>query len=111
MNLRMGLESLTQGVMEKAVKLMSDRYTDNEKMGIGLSMALDVKDGLGAYLEVVDRLDEMNGKLLAQNRELLTELESIQKVQSLNTKCFNGICDRIDHIDNQLKFISSKKNN
>lgn len=83
MNLRMGLESLTQGVMEKAVKLMSDRYTDNEKMGIGLSMALDVKDGLGAYLEVVDRLDEMNGKLLAQNRELMSKLESIQKSEEL----------------------------
>ena len=78
--------TLGQGIMEKAVKLMSDRYTDNEKAGIGLAMALDAKDGIEDFLDVIDRLDEQNQKLLAQNRELLSQLECIQKTLKITMK-------------------------
>lgn len=78
--------TLGQGLMEKAVKLMSDRYTGNEKAGIGLAMALDAKDGIEDFLDVIDRLDEQNQKLLAQNRELLSQLECIQKTLKITAK-------------------------
>ena len=78
MALRDGFNALVQGVAEKAVQLMSDKYTDNDKAGIALSMALDVKDGMEACFKAIDKLTETNEQLLAQNKELLSSLNTIQ---------------------------------
>ena len=102
--LKKGFNTLTQGLLEKAVKLMSDRYTDNEKAGVALSMALDAKDGLDTYLEVIDKLSETNESLLKQNKELLVKLENLQKQTDAQFDSVNGLYTRLNLIENKLEY-------
>lgn len=84
--LKTGFNKFVQELAEKAVKLMSDKYTDNEKAGIALSMALDTKDSLESCLSAIDKLTETNEKLMAQNKELLSRLETLQNTSD----CINA---------------------
>lgn len=86
MTLKDGFNNFANELAEKAVKCLSSKYTDNDKAGIVLSMVLDGKDAVEGYLGVIDKLNETNQQLLAQNRELLSQLECIQKTLKITMK-------------------------
>lgn len=102
--LKNGFNNFMQEVAEKAVKCMSDKYTDNDKSGIVLSMVLDTKDAVEKYLEVVDKLNETNQQLLAQNKELLRKLEDLQKQTDTQFDSVNGLYTRLNLIENKLEY-------
>lgn len=104
MALKDGFNNFAEELAEKAVKCLSKKYTDNDKAGIVLSMVLDGKNAVEGYLGVIDKLNETNQQLLAQNKELLMKLENLQKQTSTEFDSINGLYTRLNLIENKLEY-------